>query len=88
MKYEKNLWEQLRSCKSKDLYHALKNDENWELATTKNAMQIFRNKHDGRNVSIHLHPTNKCGYGPKLIKELLEAIGWTEDELRKHKLIK
>jgi hypothetical protein len=36
--------------------------------------------------SVHYHP--KETYGPKLLKGLLEEIGWTEDELKRLKLIK
>jgi predicted RNA binding protein YcfA (HicA-like mRNA interferase family) len=85
---QKNVWDQLRSTTSKQIYNALIKDKTWVLVSTKGAQQIFRNKLDGRNVSIHLHPTDKCGYGPKLIKELIEFIGWTEDELKHYKLIK
>jgi predicted RNA binding protein YcfA (HicA-like mRNA interferase family) len=88
MNYEKNVWDQLRSCSSKDFYRALKKDKNWNQTNSVGSQQIFRNKHDGRYVSIHLHPSDKGGYGPKLLKELLNQINWTEEELIRLKLIK
>lgn len=48
-------------------------------------MLVFRHP-DGRRVTIHYH-TNK-DYGPNLLKALLKAIGWTEHDMRRLKLIK
>jgi predicted RNA binding protein YcfA (HicA-like mRNA interferase family) len=39
-----------------------------------------------RRVAIHYHPRKT--YGPGLLKALLEDIGWTENHLRRLKLIK
>ncbi len=47
---------------------------------------IFRHPTQIKRVSIHYHP--KKTYGPKLLKKLLRQIGWTEDDLRRLKLIK
>ncbi|MBA7716229.1 hypothetical protein ES703_125297 [subsurface metagenome] len=88
MKYNKETRDQLRSLTSKEIYNALMKDKRWEYVDKIGAQQIFRNKLDGRNVSIHLHPTKKRGYSRKLIKKLLDTIGWTEEELRIYKLIK
>lgn len=88
MKLPKNIWNQLKSLTQKDLYQALKKDGNWEYIDSIGAQQTFRNKNNGDYVSIHLHPTKKCGYGAKLLKDLIKKTGWTEDNMRKLKLIK
>jgi len=88
MKLSKNTWDQLKSLNSKDFYQALKKDKNWDNIDSIGAQQTFRNKYNGKYISIHLHPTKKCGYGSKLLKDLLRRIGWNEEDMRKLKLIK
>lgn len=88
MKFPKNVWNQLKSLTSADFYKALYKDENWEFVDSKGAQQTFRNKNNGKYVSIHLHPANKGGYGRKLLKELIKEIGWTESDMQKLRLIK
>jgi len=89
MNYPKQIWDQLKSLQSKDLYNALKKDKNWEQVDTVGAEQIFRHIADkDRYVHIHLHPTQKWGYGPKLLKNILNQIKWSEEDLRQLKLIK
>jgi hypothetical protein len=39
-----------------------------------------------RRVQIHYHPQKT--YGPKLLKDILGDIGWSEQDMRKIKLIK
>lgn len=84
MKYSKNIWNQLKNKTADDLIRTLKKD-GWELDTTMGAEQIYRHP-DGRRVSIHYHP-NKT-YGAKLLKNLLEDIGWSEKRMKKLKFIK
>jgi hypothetical protein len=88
MKFPKNIWDQIKSLTSNDFYQALQKDDKWEFIDSKGAQQTFRNKCNGDYVSIHLHPTSKCGYGQKLLKDLLDQIGWSEEEMRQLKLIK
>lgn len=52
---------------------------------TRGAVRVYRYP-DGKRVTIHYH--SKKTYGPKLLKALLRDIGWTEDDLRRLKLIK
>ncbi len=82
MKLPQNIWNQLKSLTSADFSQALHKDENWEFVDSKGAQHTFRNKTNGKYVSIHLHPAKKCGYGRKLLKELIKAIGWTESEMK------
>ncbi len=84
MKYSKNIWNQLKNKTAKDLITALKKD-GWIQDTKVGSEQVFRHS-DGRRVSIHFHP--KKTYSPKLLKNLLEDINWSETEMKKIKFIK
>jgi len=86
VKQPKHIWDQLKALSSGDLIRALEKD-GWEQVDHEGAEQIFRHP-DGRLVSIHHHPTKKAGYGPKLLKNLLMQIGWSEEDMRRLKLIK
>jgi len=39
-------------------------------------------------LTVHMHPSDKKGYGPKLLKYMLEQTGWCDDDLKRLKLIK
>ena len=41
-----------------------------------------------RRVSIHFHHAKDTFRNPKLLKNLLDATGWTETDLRRLKLVK
>ncbi len=77
------VWDQLKSLTAKDLIRALRRD-GWEEEDRRGATCGFK-KGDLRIV-IHYHPKNT--YQPKLLKALLGKTGWTEDDLRRLKLIK
>ena len=55
------------------------------LDITRGAVQVYRYP-DGRRVTIHYQPRKT--YGPKLLKFLIEEIGWSEEDLRRLKLVK
>jgi predicted RNA binding protein YcfA (HicA-like mRNA interferase family) len=84
MNYPKNIWNQLKNKSPKDLMRALEKD-GAILDTTRGAVQVYRYA-NGNRITIHYHP-NKT-YGQKYIKGLLDDIGWSEDDLRRLKLIK
>lgn len=84
MKYPRHIWNQLKNKTAKDLIYALQKDGAIRDETI-GPEQIFRYS-DGRRVSIHFHP-NKT-YGPKLLKALLNDIGWTQKDMKRLKLIK
>ena len=81
MKYSKQVWDQLKSLTAKELSLALLKD-GWKRTRTVGAVQAYRHS-DGRIVAIHIHPSQKHGYGPKLLKGLLADIAWSERDLRR-----
>lgn len=89
MAFSANVWGQLKNKTADELISALKRD-GWDLEPgCKGAIQVYRKAHassETRRIGIHYHP--KKVYGPKLLKSLLEDIGWTESDLKKLKLIK
>ena len=52
---------------------------------TTGATQGYRHA-DGRRVVLHIHP--KATKSPRILKGLLDCIGWTEADMRKLRLIK
>ena len=78
------VWSQLKNKTCNGLISALERD-GWVHDTGRGAIRIYRHP-DGRRVSIHYHP-NKT-FGAKLLKSLLADIGWTEDGMRRLKLIR
>ena len=77
-------WEQLRNRTASELIWALRAD-GWEEDLTRGATRVFRNS-SGRRVVIHYHP--KKTYGAKLLKALIEDIGWMSEDLKRLKLVK
>lgn len=77
------VWDQLKSLTAKDIIRALRRD-GWGEEDSRGATRGF--KKGKRRVVIHYHP--KRTYRPKLLKALLNGTGWTEDDLRRLKLIK
>lgn len=85
MAYSGRVWSQLKNITADELISALEKS-GWKLEPgCTGAIQVYRNANADR-VSIHYYP--KKTYGPKLLKGLLEDIGWTEADLKKLKLIK
>jgi predicted RNA binding protein YcfA (HicA-like mRNA interferase family) len=86
MAYSANVWNQLKNTTADELIGALVKD-GWELEPgCIGAIQVYRNPKSGDRVSVHWHP--KKTYGPKLLKGLLDDIGWSETDMKKLKLIK
>ena len=84
MKFSKHVWDQLKNLTADNLISALEKD-NWLRDEGKGSITIYRHP-DGRRVSVHYHPRKT--YGTKLLKGLLDDIGWIEEDLRRLKLIK
>jgi predicted RNA binding protein YcfA (HicA-like mRNA interferase family) len=86
--YSAHVWNQLKSITAGELAKALERDA-WAKDTQGGSMYIFRKPNqDGtsRRVSIHFHPQKT--YGPRLLKDLFDDIGWSEADLRRLKLVK
>lgn len=85
-----HLWDQLKGITARDLMNALdKPSSGWQRVRVKGSRYVYHNPDrppDKQYVSIHFHP--RKGYGPKQLKGLLDTIGWTEDDLRRLKLIR
>ena len=84
MTFPSHVWKQIRNLSVDELINALEKD-GWVRDVTRGAVLVFRHP-DGRRVTVHYHPHKT--YGPKLLKALLADIGWTQDDLRRLKLIK
>lgn len=84
MKLPKNVWDQLKNKSADDLISALGKD-GWVLDEVKGAQRVYLHP-DKRRVSIHYHPGKT--YGKSLLKALLTDIGWSEDDMRRLKLVK
>jgi predicted RNA binding protein YcfA (HicA-like mRNA interferase family) len=85
MSFPDYVWKQLKNISTDQLISALVKD-NFALDTKVRAERIYRHP-DGRRVSIHYHTGNKC-FGPGLLKALLKDIGWSQEDMRRLKLIK
>ena len=83
MNYAPHIWDQLRNITADELVSALKKD-GWTEDTKQGAIIAYLS---GTNrVTVHYHPGKT--YGAKLLKGLLEDIGWSEADLRRLKLVK
>ena len=84
MAFSKQVWDQLKAKTCDALINALQKD-GFLHEGKRGAAQAYRHP-DGRRAVIHYQP-NKS-YGPKLLKGLIEEIGWSEADMRRLKLIK
>jgi predicted RNA binding protein YcfA (HicA-like mRNA interferase family) len=84
MNFSKQTWDQLKNKTAKDLMLALSKDGAVN-DMTRGAVQVFRYP-NGKRITIHYHPSKT--YGSKLLRTLIEDIGWTETDLRRLKLVK
>ena len=83
MTFKPNVWDQLRNKTADDLIAALAKD-GWLEDTKLGASRAYLKEQ--LEITIHYHPQKT--YGAKLLKALLNDIGWTDDDLRRLKLIK
>lgn len=85
MTFSPSVWSQLKNKTCEELIKALEKD-GWKKDETQGAILAYRNKDGSARVTIHYHPGKT--YGAGLLKGLLRDIGWTEDDMRRLKLIK
>ena len=90
MAYSRAIWNQLKGLTLKELAKALQRD-GW-IAERRAAATVGFIKTTGngaatrRRVVLHVHPGKS--FGPRLLKALLDDIGWSEDDLIRLKLIR
>lgn len=78
------IWDQLKNKSVDDLIQALIRD-GWTLEPgTGSSSRVYTKQL--KVVYIHYHPSKT--YNPKMLKYILEQIGWTEQDLKRLKLIK
>lgn len=87
MAFPKLVWDQLKNCTAGELIRALKAD-GWKEDITRGATRAFLNSvgHTKRRVVIHYHPQKTYGLG--LLRKLIQDIGWSQDDLKRLRLIK
>jgi len=87
MAFAPNVWNQLKGLTASEIISALERD-GWEPdPSSKGAILAYIKKGPPNSrITIHYHP--KKTYGAKLLTGLLEDIGWTEEDMRRLKLIK
>jgi predicted RNA binding protein YcfA (HicA-like mRNA interferase family) len=83
--FSENIWKQLKNKTTDALIGALLKD-GFKLADKVRTERIYRHP-DGRKTSIHYHKSSET-YGAKLLKALLEDTEWSEEDMRRLKLIK
>jgi len=87
MAYPANVWDQLKNLTPDEIIGALKKDGWRQDPTSKGAILGFiKYGNPNQRITIHYHP--KKTYGPGLLKGLLIDIGWSDEDLKRLKLIK
>src|SRR5579863_2779529 len=84
MRYSRNTWQQLKNLTADDLINALERD-GWIRDKPDGAFIPYLNPRTRNRVVIHYHPRKM--YGPKLLKSLLDDIGWDEQDLARIGLV-
>lgn len=84
MKYSQQIWDQLKNISVERLIGALEKS-NWTRDVASKKFYVYLHPTKGR-VVIHFH--SQKTYGPKMLKGILDTIGWSEKELKDLKLIK
>jgi predicted RNA binding protein YcfA (HicA-like mRNA interferase family) len=77
------VWNQLKSITSSELMTALEQD-GWTRRAVGGSAVMYKKQRNRVSIHIHSHKT----YGPKQLRDLLNDIGWTEQDLRRLKLVK
>jgi predicted RNA binding protein YcfA (HicA-like mRNA interferase family) len=87
MAFAPNVWNQLKNLTADNLISALERD-GWEQDPASKGATIgyIKRASPNQRIVIHYHP--KKTYGPKLLKALIADIGWTEEDLKRLRLIR
>lgn len=79
-----HIWAQLKNITADELIAALKRDDA-KPDDSHGSVRVFKLK-TGVKIAVHYHPGKT--YGPHLLSDLLEITAWTEQDLKRLKLIK
>lgn len=89
MSYQKNVWNQLKNITVEELMNALRKD-GWEKEDSSGARIPYRKAMDNgevKRVVIHYHP-KKTYKSAKVLRGLLNDIGWSVEDFKRLKLVK
>jgi len=88
MVFNPNVWNQLKNLTADAIIAALLKDGWAKDPASRDATIAYIKKSptENKRVVIHYHPQKT--YGPSLLKGLLTDIGWTEEDLKRLKLVK
>jgi len=81
---------QLLARTKKDYIQLLDKDPEWEQVNSRGATYGYRNPNrppQHQYVTIHYHPKERYNHW-SLLAEMLETICWTEESLKKRKVLK
>jgi predicted RNA binding protein YcfA (HicA-like mRNA interferase family) len=89
MAYTANVWNQVKNLSKGTLISALERD-GWQLDATRGGIRLYVNTrfNPHRRVEIHYHKSSETFRSPRLLKDVLESIGWSEDDLKRLKLVR
>ena len=86
MALPRNVWNQLKNITAESLIKALERD-GWTSEFKRDAVRgFYKNGIERRRVVIHYHPGKT--YGANLLKDLLDDIGWSVEDLKRLKIVK
>lgn len=91
--YRRVVWDQVKNITAQDLIRALERD-GWERQTAKgrqrkkgsNTLTYRHPDKPGDQNKVVIHPHPKKTMGASLLKDILDRIGWTEQDLARLKL--
>ncbi len=93
--YRRQVWNQVKSITSQELMRALERD-GWESQGSKgrrgkkgaNTIAYRHPEKPPERNRVVIHPHPKKTMSPGLLKDILDCIGWTEEDLVRLRLVK
>lgn len=86
MSWDPNVWAQIKNLTCDEIISGLEKD-GWVRDARSGAQLLYYHPATRARVTIHYHP-KKTYQSPKLLKNIVAEIGWSENDLRRLKLIK
>ncbi len=89
MAYAANVWNQIKNLSKGELISALERD-GWTLDASKGGIRLYINTRSDphRRVAIHYHKASETFRNPRLLKDVLQSIGWSVEDLKRLKLFR